>query len=89
MTLAAFLLVLADGRISADQFDNEGCALIELDTLKGTERLLEQEVSFSRAQRAAIGLATHNSCEMRSDMKGIGVTIFALFAKTNSEEEVL
>jgi glycosyltransferase involved in cell wall biosynthesis len=62
------VLITHPVNISAD-LANDGCALVEEDTLAGTERLLARWLQLSPGQRAKMGESALNSFAKRYDMR--------------------
>jgi glycosyltransferase involved in cell wall biosynthesis len=62
------VLIAQPVNISAD-LANDGCALVEEDTLNGTERLVTRWLALSPEQRAKMGERARKSFTTRYDMR--------------------
>ena len=57
----------------------DGCALVESDTLNGTQNLLDRWLALSPSERAAMSVQARRSFASRYDMRRNAETIFRVF----------
>ncbi|HTW46128.1 MAG TPA: glycosyltransferase [Acidobacteriaceae bacterium] len=68
------------------EIEMDGAALVEEDTLAGTERLLRRWIELSADERARMGAAARRCFEARYDSRRLAGAIAAVFAVSVKEE---
>lgn len=68
------------------EIEMDGAALVEEDTLAGTERLLRRWIELSADERARMGAAARRCFEARYDSRRLAGAIAAVFAASVKEE---
>jgi len=72
-------VLLADKVNIAEEIQEDGAGLMEVDTLEGTVRLLERWVAMTPGERTAMGAQAKASFESRYDMRKNSPVIMRLF----------